>query len=185
LSADRQTEVLARLPVAGVWGIGTRRAEQLQALGIETALQLRDSDPLWLRACFSVVMQRLVYELRGNACLPLEDVAPPRRQLWVSRVFGRPVTRLKELQQAIAVYTAQAAAKLRRQHARVQTLLVWIQTQPCRDQDPQPHASLDFRQRNCTPIKTGTYLAFYNVLKIPMALSSKGQTNRLRKAVNQ
>ena len=35
------------------------------------------------------------------------------------------------------------------------------------------------------PIKTGTYLAFYNVLKIPMAFSSKGQTNRFRKAVSQ
>jgi hypothetical protein len=34
-------------------------------------------------------------------------------------------------------------------------------------------------------IKTGTYLAFYNVLKIPMAFSSKGQTNRSRKAVSQ
>ena len=35
------------------------------------------------------------------------------------------------------------------------------------------------------PIKTGTYLAFYNVLNIPMAFSSKGQTNRFRKAVSQ
>jgi len=45
LAADRQTEVLVRLPVAEVWGIGARWAGQLQALGIETALQLRDSDP--------------------------------------------------------------------------------------------------------------------------------------------
>ena len=35
------------------------------------------------------------------------------------------------------------------------------------------------------PIKTGIYLAFYNVLKIPMARSSKGQTKRSRKAVSQ
>ena len=48
-----------------------------------------------------------------------------------------------------------------------------------------------FRSRTRTvetsvkPIKTGTYLAFYNVLKIPMAFSSKGQTNRFRKAVSQ
>ncbi len=139
LAADRQTEVLARLPVAEVWGIGACRAGQLRALGIETALQLRDSDPQWLRIRFTVVMQRLVYELRGVACLPLEEVAPPRRQLRVSRAFGRPVTRREELQQAIAAYTARAAVKRRRQHALVQTLLVWIQTHPFRNQDRQHH----------------------------------------------
>ena len=35
------------------------------------------------------------------------------------------------------------------------------------------------------PIKTGIYLAYYNLLKIPTALSSKGQANRSRKAVSQ
>jgi hypothetical protein len=48
--------------------------------------------------------------------------------------------------------------------------------------DSQPKDKDFFRH---PAIKTGTYLAFYNVLKIPMALSSNGQTNRSRKAVSQ
>ena len=49
-----------------------------------------------------------------------------------------------------------------------------------------PHPTFQAKHKNYgQPIKIGTYLAFYNVLKIPMAFSSKGQTNRFRKAVSQ
>ncbi len=117
LDHDRQTAALASLAVADVWGIGARWARRLQALGITAALQLRDSDPAWLRTLFSVVMERLVYELRGVSCLALTDVAPPPQQIQVSRSFGRPITHRDDLQQAIATYTARAAIKAQTQQS--------------------------------------------------------------------
>lgn len=102
LDPDRQAEALAKLDVADLWGIGPRWAAKLRALGIDTALRLRESDPLHLRALFGVVVERLVYELRGIPCLALEDIAPPKQQIIASRSFGKPVTALDELQQAVA-----------------------------------------------------------------------------------
>lgn len=42
LDPDRQAEALAGLDVADLWGIGPRWAAKLQALGIDTALRLRE-----------------------------------------------------------------------------------------------------------------------------------------------
>jgi hypothetical protein len=37
------------------------------------------------------VLERMVLELRGVACLGLEEVTPDRKSLVASRSFGRPV----------------------------------------------------------------------------------------------
>jgi DNA polymerase V len=132
-----QTARLAELPVDALWGINKRWASKLQQLGIETALQLRDSDPKQLRACFGVVMERLAWELRGQPCLALETIAPPRKQIVVSRSFGKPITALDPLIQAAASYMARAAVKLRRQHGVVRTLSVFVQTNPFASDEPQ------------------------------------------------
>ena len=66
-------------------------AARLRAPGIDTAQDLRDSDPGCLRALFTVVMEHLVYELRGVACLGLEELASPKQQIIASRSFAEPV----------------------------------------------------------------------------------------------
>jgi DNA polymerase V len=120
--------ILAQMPVGELWGIGKRWTQRLQALDIHTAQQLRDSDPSQLRARFGVVMQRLIYELRGVSCLDTEALTPPKQQLIASRSFGRPVTELTALQEAVASHVARAGVKLRRQGSVTQALVVFIQT---------------------------------------------------------
>jgi DNA polymerase V len=61
--------VFSRLPVSEVWGVGRRLEARLQALGIHTVAQLAQADPGWIRQRFSVVLERTVRELRGEACL--------------------------------------------------------------------------------------------------------------------
>lgn len=65
----RQRRLVARVPVDEVWGVGGKLSAKLQAMGIETALNLADADPATLRRRFSVVLERTVRELRGIACL--------------------------------------------------------------------------------------------------------------------
>ena len=114
LEQERQTEALADLKTADL-GHRWRWSAKLEALGIDTALRLREADPPWLRSVFGVVMERIVYELRGTPCLALEEVAPPKQQIIASRSFGKPVTALDELKQAVAFHVTRAAVKLRRQ----------------------------------------------------------------------
>lgn len=122
--------VLAGVPVEAVWGIAGRWGSRLRALGIEDAWALRDADPRLLRQHFGVVMERIVRELRGFACLSLETVPPPRRQIHTSRSFGIRLTARKDLAAAVAHFAARAGAKLRAQGLAASALNVFIQTSP-------------------------------------------------------
>jgi DNA polymerase V len=130
LDAD---EVLHSLAVEDVWGIGRRYAKSLRSHGIQTALQLRDADPVWAKQKYSVVMQRTILELRGHSCIPLELAPPSRQSIMVSRSFSRPVTELRELQEAIATHLSRAAEKLRFYRLTVNILQVFAHTSRFRD----------------------------------------------------
>jgi DNA polymerase V len=137
----QQSEALAEFPVEDLWGIGERWAQQLRALGIDTALQLRDADPATLRRRFSVVMARIALELRGTACLTLEEITPAKQQIRASRTFGRKLTALADLQSAVAAHVTRAAVKLRRQHSLTRDLLVFMHTNLFSERDPPYRAS--------------------------------------------
>jgi DNA polymerase V len=77
-----------------------------------------------------VVVERIARELRGCACLSLEDVAPPRRQVMVSRSFGAAVTAPAELRAAVTAFASRAGEKLRAQGLAAPALTVFVQTNP-------------------------------------------------------
>src|SRR5215469_3102455 len=81
-----------------------------------TALQLRNMTDRWVRQELGIVGLRLVWELRGISCLPLELCPPPKQSLMVSRSFGRPITTWIEMREAVATYMTREAEKLRRHH---------------------------------------------------------------------
>jgi DNA polymerase V len=91
LLLGEQREALGRLELTDLWGIAGRLAERLRAIGVTTPLELRDADHRLIRERFSVVLERMVLELRGIACLGLEEVTPDRKSLVASRFFGRPI----------------------------------------------------------------------------------------------
>ena len=119
---------LAALDIGAVWGIGPRWAAQLHQRGLHTARDLRDADPKTLRQAFGVVLERIVWELRGVACLPLDTLPTPKQQIIASRTFGRPVDALEELQAAVAQHVARAATRLRRQGSQAQALQVLLRS---------------------------------------------------------
>jgi DNA polymerase V len=126
-------DVLNALDVEEIWGIGRRYAKSLRSHGIETALQLREADLVWAKQKYSVVMQRTILELRGNSCLPITLAPPARQSIMVSRSFGRPVTELPELKEAIATHLSRAAEKLRLYHLVANVLQVFAHTSRFRE----------------------------------------------------
>ena len=109
--------------------------------GIATPLQLRAADPQAMRQRFGVVMQRMVLELRGISCLPIELLTPGRKSIVSSRSFGRLITARAEVEKAVAAFASRAAAKMRRQGLACGSLAVFVETNPFREQDPQYRAS--------------------------------------------
>ena len=131
LMEERETEVwLARVRVEDVWGIGRKRGIILKQRGIYTARQLKMAPDTWIRRHLSVAGLRTVWELRGISCIPLEEAPPPKRGIASSRSFDGWVEMRGELEEAVALYTARAAEKLREGHLLAGCLQVFLTTSP-------------------------------------------------------
>jgi DNA polymerase V len=128
LPADRQTALMERLDVGEVWGIGRKLAAQLKRMGIFTVLHLKDTDAAKMRKKFSLVMERTVAELNGESCLEFEDITAPKAHIQATRSFGRPVTAIDELREAVMSYVIRAAERLRAQHSVCSQVSVYIHT---------------------------------------------------------
>ncbi|WP_426166255.1 Y-family DNA polymerase [Polaromonas sp. DSP2-3-2b2] len=120
--------VLQATGVGEVWGVGRRIAKQLNDDGITTVLELARLDPATVRRRWSVVLERTVRELQGQACIVMESEPPPKKEIAYTRSFGQPVTGLHELIQAVTEFASGAAAKLRLQGGLAVQLMVFIHT---------------------------------------------------------
>jgi DNA polymerase V len=119
---------LAAFPVRDLWGIGPRYAAMLARHGLHTALALKQAPASFIRQKMTVVGHRLLQELRGVSCLSLEELEPQRKSICCSRSFGRGVTELPELREAVCSYITRAAEKLRRRKLAASYLSVFIRT---------------------------------------------------------
>ncbi len=128
LSDEKQVQVLKAMSASKVWGIGRNLTEKLQGRGIYTAYDLRQSDADQMAKLFSVVVKRTILELRGDACIGLEHVGEARKQILSSRSFGRNVTDLVELEEAVAQYATRACEKLRRDCSVTSEVQVSVRT---------------------------------------------------------
>ncbi|MCB1119689.1 MAG: Y-family DNA polymerase [Chlamydiia bacterium] len=129
IDTNRQT-ILEKMPVEEIWGIGSRLSHRLYRKGIRTAWQLTQCDDTLIKKELTITGLRLVYELRGRPCLPLEEAPPPKKSLLTSRSFSKPLTSQQHLCEALSSYTARAAQKLRAQHSLTSFIEVFLTTSP-------------------------------------------------------
>ncbi|MFZ2587189.1 MAG: Y-family DNA polymerase [Alphaproteobacteria bacterium] len=136
-----QEAALGAMDVGDLWGIGRQFSEKLKEQRINSGLDLRNADAASMRKQYNVVMERLVRELQGVSCLPLELVQPTRKSIQSTRSFGREVTTLAELEEAVAAYVTRAAGKLRGDNLLAQGLLVFAHTNRFKPKASQYSAS--------------------------------------------
>jgi DNA polymerase V len=130
--------ILAATDVGEVWGVGRRIGQQLRDAGVRTVLDLARLSPSMVRDRWSVVLERTVRELQGEACISLDDAPSPKKQIACTRSFGQPVTDIAPLIEAVSEFTSRAAVKLRRQSGLAGQILVFAHTSPFRQ---GPHFS--------------------------------------------
>ncbi len=121
-------ELLAATAVSDIWGIGRRSTDKLERYGIKNALQLKKADQHWLRKQLTVTGARTALELNGTSCITLDQAPASRKSVLSSRSFKKPVHGLSDLKEAVATYTAIAAAKLRDQDLTAGAVQVFIAT---------------------------------------------------------
>jgi len=136
IEPEQHQHHFANFPVEKIWGVGRRLAEKLKGLGLDTAEKLCLTDAKIIRTHFSVTLEKTVQELQGLSCLDL-DLPQPRKQIISSRSFGKLLTELHDLEEAISHYTNTAALKLRKQHHAASAIYVFLQTSMFREKKSQ------------------------------------------------
>lgn len=97
-----------------------------------------------MRKRFSVVVERIIHELNGVSCLELTTLHKDKKSITSSRSFGRPVTQLEELEEALSNYISTACIKLRKQNSRTKEICVFLSTNVFRKKQLQYKNSLLF-----------------------------------------
>jgi DNA polymerase V len=151
LSGVDRDKFLKDFDIGDLWGIGQQYAKFLKAEDsgsgeqpdlweangldrvrrkqkIETAYELMQCSDDFIRKHLTIQGLRLVWELRGISCLPLEVFEKPRKGICCSRSFGRAVLTLPELGESVAMHAAKGAEKLRKRHLAASHLTVFIST---------------------------------------------------------
>ncbi|QLI81694.1 Y-family DNA polymerase [Chitinibacter fontanus] len=146
LPVQQRQQFMATMDVGEVWGIGRKLSVRLKQDGIHTVADLAASPAEQLRQRYGVVLQRIVAELNGCACLELEEVTPDKQQILCSRSFGQPIFSEQQLAEAISTYLARAAEKLRQQNSLAGAVGIFIRTNPFRPNEPQ------YRQQMVLPL---------------------------------
>jgi DNA polymerase V len=142
LTDSQQSKLLTQIAVDEVWGVGRRLTKRLAAHGITSVQDLRTAHTPTLRAEFGVVMEKIQRELQGTACIELEDQAPDKQQIISSRSFGKPVTSLPVLLDALSVFAATACEKLRAQNSHAALVQVFLMTNRFMPDLPQHNPSM-------------------------------------------
>lgn len=125
---DKIDKALSDFPIADIWGIGHQRTKMLYAVGIKSAKQLRDMPDPWVRKKMTITGLRMVHELRGFPCIPLELQPEPKQQIICSRSFAYFITELKDMEQAMTYYASRAAERMREQNLVTADIMVYFET---------------------------------------------------------
>ncbi|MGI8494231.1 MAG: Y-family DNA polymerase [Pyrinomonadaceae bacterium] len=128
IDENLRDEILKETSIIDVWGIGYNSAKKLKSLGINSAFELKNLDRRWARKLLSVVGARIVEELNGRACLPLELVPPAKKSITCSRSFCSLVEHLEHLKEALDDYLIKAGEKMRRQNLTANAVTVFLNT---------------------------------------------------------
>jgi len=121
-------EMLCKVKVGDIWGIGRRWSEKLRNIGIHTAFDLVQMEPAVIKKTFNIVAMKTAMELRGCTYFRLEQTPDQRKTLLRSRSFAKPVTVWQELSESIASHATRAAEKLRKEELIASVLKVFFHT---------------------------------------------------------
>ena len=132
---------LRSMPVEKIWGIGKRLTARLENIGIKTAHDLTQIDSRLIGDNFNVVLERTVRELKGQSCITLHDFMEPKKQIMVSRSFGRSIRTKNVLSEAISFHASRAAEKLRYEKQKCRLITTFIRSNRFNTKIKQIYAS--------------------------------------------
>lgn len=131
-----QEELMKKIAVAEVWGIGPAYRRKLNEYGIMNVWQLMQCKEQWFYKNFTIQGLRLLKELKGIACLDLEETVTERQNMVVSRAFRRDVYSKEELKEAFASFATRMGEKLRKFGRITPAISIFMMVNPYNNKSP-------------------------------------------------
>ena len=135
---------LKSMPIEKIWGIGRKLTAKLENIDIKTAYDLSQVDSRLIGDNFNVVLERTVRELKGQSCITLHDFMEPKKQIMVSRSFGRSIRSKSVLSEAISFHASRAAEKLRHEKQKCRLITAFIRSNRFNTRVRQIYAARSF-----------------------------------------
>jgi len=123
-------EILSRMSLTDVWGIGNKLGKRLSILGLNNGWDLANQSPKVMRSQFGVVVERTVNELNGMPCLQWDEIGQDKQEIFSTRSFGKRVTDEYTLKAALSSHASIVAAKVRRQGSLIKRLVIFASSSP-------------------------------------------------------
>ena len=122
--------ILELTEVGDVWGVGRRLSKKLINHGIHNAKLLKNCSDSWIRKMMSVNGLKTITELRGISCIPLEEYSMTRKSCCTTRSFGKLLTNLEDIEQAVTTFARRAAERIRSESLAASCVSVFLRTNP-------------------------------------------------------
>ncbi len=123
-------QILELTEVGDVWGVGRRLSKKLISHGIHNAKLLKNCSDSWIRKMMSVNGLKTITELRGISCIPLEEYSMTRKSCCTTRSFGKLLTNLEDIEQAVTTFARRAAERIRSESLAASCVSVFVRTNP-------------------------------------------------------
>ena len=133
---EKRIKALKWTKIEDVWGIGRKHTKRLQAKNIFTAYQFTQLPDEWVRKEMAVVGLRLKKELEGKSTLDLES-PKNKKMIATTRSFEKSMTKLEDISERVATFTASCSEKLRKQKSHCNMIMVFVQSNYFRKDQPQ------------------------------------------------
>ena len=133
---EKRIKALKWTKIEDVWGIGRKHAKRLKNIKITNAYQFTQLSDDWVRKEMAVVGLRLKHELQGKPTLNLE--APKnKKMIATTRSFEKMYTKFEDISERVSTFTASCSEKLRKQESHCNMIMVFVQTNHFRKDQPQ------------------------------------------------
>lgn len=119
-------QVLNRIKIDDVWGIGRRLNAKLLSCGIDTAGKFVMLPSSYLQRIGNINLVRTQQELKGVDRVSINSVNIAHKSIMNSRTFGHIINRKQDIADAIISFAQSCAAQLRQEGSAAQVVTVYI-----------------------------------------------------------
>ena len=141
---EQRIKALTGYPIGEVWGIGRQSTAKLLNFGIQSALDFASHSASFVLAQLHQPGLDTWRELNGEDCISTREL-PEKQSITCSRTFAHGVTDRSLLENAMSMFCANVAEKLRKQHSVCNQMIVFAHTSRFGEHITAIHAAITFQ----------------------------------------